>query len=486
MINFRIYQILSTFSEKDWNDFSRFVKSSDVISRRKYLPLFSELKKYRKRLKTLENIPASEIFGKAYKKTSNNNTISVRQSEFLSLLKKFLVNLNKEKNNLLETYHYFDELLSRNLTNIFSYEYNRKKNTIENNYYDENSYKILSQIIGEYSVLNSEINNKDNIEASLKYLDIVLAEILSVLYKNGCEVQMLSYYELIKNNFILDFINLLNTDIFFEELEKHNKPIFIIPIIHYYIFKTLSHIDCKKYITKAKKIYFENENSFPEEFKLYIYGKIMSYYIIKINKGEMKYFKDLFLLYKRKLEQNLVSDLSEHYFVYNNVFCEYVIVGLKEKQYEWVEMVIEKYSPLLPEDIREDEYTLAMIRLHFAKKEYKKIIEITKSRKIQNQKHYLDFLRFKLMSYYELEEFEECYKEIDNGRHYYKSNRNKVLKGRISVFKNFLDGFSKLLNYRVNPYNKKVNNIYYELEELGFSKEEWTYKKLKEISKDNN
>lgn len=492
MINFRIYKILSTFSKKDWNDFSKFVKASDISSGRKYQPLLIEIKKYSKRLKTLKNIPIAEIFKKAYNKTFSNQTIFNRQNEFLNLLKKYIGNIEYKKNELLETYFYLEGLLSRNLLDIFSFEYKRKKNTMEKYYYDENSYKVLSQIIGEYVVcsilINSEKNNSGNADSNLKlkYLDFVLAEILSVLYKNGSEAQILRYYKLVKNNFILDFINLLNTDVFFEELEKQNEPIFIIPLIHYYIFKALSDMDCKKYIDKAKRIYFMNENSFPEEFKLHIYGKIMSYYNMKINKGEPKYYKDLLLLYKRKLKQNLVSDLSEHYLVYNNVFCEYVIIGLLEKQYKWVEMVIKKYSPLLPEDIREDEYTLAMIRLYSAKKEYKKIIEILKSRKIQNQKHYLDSIRFKLISYYELEEFEECYKEIDNARHYYMYNKNKVLNERISAFKKFLDGFSKILNYRMNPFNKDLNDIFYDIKSLGFPKDDWIYKKIQEISEKNS
>lgn len=318
----------------------------------------------------------------------------------------------------------------------------------------------------------------------LKSSDTLLAETLSNIYRTAQEFEILDFYSVNKNNHMFDFIKAIDSDIFFEGLEKQDKPIFIIPLIHYYLYKSLQNINCKKYINKVKRIYFANEKQFPEEFRLHIYGKIMSYYNIKINKcnSEEEYFKELFLIYKRKLKQNLVSDINEHYIVYNNVFCEYVIAGLKNRQYNWVEMVIKKYSPLLPEEIREDEYTLAMLRLYFAKKEYEKIIEIIKKSKIHNKKHYIDSIYYKLMSYYELEDFEECYQEIDNTRHYLKNNKAKILRVIALPLKIFLDGFSKLLNYRMNPYDKDINNIYYEFEKLDILKEDWMYEKLKEIS----
>jgi len=483
MINLKIFNILETFSQNDWDNLVLYIKSSDAISGRKYLPLVLELKNFGTRFSELEKIPASEIFEKAYKKTFNTHTIFNRQSELLNLLKIFLEKNAYKKDLLTGISFYFSELISRNLMDIFYCEYKGKKDIIENDYYNENSFKTLSKIIenkSDYFALKNDMDK--GINAYCKSCNVLLAEILSNLYKTGQEFQILKQYKLNKNNSIYSFIDFIDSDNFFCKLEKQNEPIFIVPLIHYYIFKSLQNPDCKRYISKAKQIYFANEKQFPEKFKLHIYRMIMSYYYEKINRGEEKYFKDLFLLFKRKLKQNLVSDFTERYFFYNNIFCEYVITGLKVKQYKWVEMVIKKYSPLLPEDIREDEYTLAMIRLHFAKKEHEKIFEMLNSSKIKNKKIYMDSIYYKLISCYELERYEECYKEIDNVRHYLKNNREKILKVRVLPLKKYLDGFSKLLNYRTNPYDKNINSIYYEFEKLGISKEDWMYKKFQEIS----
>lgn len=486
MINLKIFKILHSFTHNDWINLISYIKSSDKIMGRKYLPLILELKNYETRFSALKNISVSEIFERAYDKNFNPHTIFNRQSELLNLLKKFLEKTAYEKNTLNRTLFYFDELLSRNLIDQFSKEY-KKRDILENNHYDENLYKILSKIIehrSNYFALKNESEN--SINAYLKSSDVLLAEILSNLYRTGQEFQILDYHYINKNNSMSNFMDSIDSDNFFDELEKQNKPIFIVPLVHYYVFKSLQCPDNKKYIFKAKRIFYKNEKHFPEKFRLHIYGKIMSYYYFKINKGDEGYFKDLFLLFKRKLKQNLVSDFKEHYFIYNNVFCEYVITGLKVKQFDWVEMVIKKYSPLLPEEIREDEYTLAMIRLHFAKKEYEKTLEIIKKSKIHNKKHYLDSIYYKLISNYELENFEECYKEIDNTRHYLKNNRTNVLRVRVIPLKKFLLIFSKLLNYRMNPFNQDINDIFYEFEESGITKENWEYIKLQEISMKNN
>ena len=487
MINIKIFKILKTFSQTDWVKLISYIKSSDIILGRKYLPLVLELKKYESRFLELENLPVSEIFLKAYGKSFIPHTIFNRQGELLKLLKNFLKKSAYEKNKLNRMLFYFDELLSRNLTDLFYNEYEVKKNEIENCYYNENSFKILSEILekkSDYFLLKGESSN--SINTYYESSDVLFAGILSSLYKTGQEFEILKRNNLSKNNLMRNFLDSFDSDKIFGELEKQNNPVFTIPLIQYFIFKSIQNPDSKKYISKAKKIFFANEEHFSEKFKLHIYGKIMSFYYLKINRGEESNFKDLFALFKRKLKQNLVSDFSESYFFYNNVFREYVITGLKVKQYKWVEMIINKYSPLLPEDIRDGEYTLAMVRLYFAQNEYNKIVNLLDNSKIKNKLIYMNSIPYRIICRFELGKYEECYHEIDNARHFMNNNKEKILRGEALSLKKFINGFSLLLNYYMNPYNKDVNSICYEFEKLGIAKEEWIYLKFKKLSRKNN
>ena len=489
MLNIKIFEILSTFSEKDWDKLIPFIKSLDAISERKYLPLILELKNFKSRLSELKKIPASKILEKAYKKTFIAHSVSNRQSELLNLLKKFLENDAYYKKELLGTYLFFDELISRNLQNIFPGEYKRNKNLLENNYSNGDSYNFLAKILLEKSNffdLKSDVNNSAN--AFFEHSRVLLADILSNLYETGHTLLIYKYYN-VKNEFdpMLKFIDSIASEKYFEGLEEQNEPVFIIPLIRYYIFKSFQHPDCKKYITKAKKIFFDNEKQFTNNFKLRIYGKIMSYYYVKINNGELEYFKDQFVICKKKLKQNLVSDMMEHSSSNASIFREYIIIGLHMKQYKWVEMVIKKYLPLIPEDIRKDEYALAMMRLHLSKREYQKIIEITDNFKIKNTIHYLDSVGFELISLYELKRYEECFFVIDRAKHFIINNKLKTsgIAYSLKQYQDFIDTFLKLLNYRTNPFNKDINNLLYDTEKSSSMMKEWINEKLKELLKNN-
>ena len=482
MINTKLYNILTSFSKEDWNNFILFTKSADANSDRKHFPIVSELNKYNNRLSELKGIHFSDILKKAYKKEYNAKTISNRQSELLNLIKDFLKFNAYNKNKLLQTNLYFEELISRNLINIFAKEYNEQKDNIENNFYDSNSFNLVSQIFGtlaEYYAIKR--NRNSSLEAIDKFNSYLLADILSRLYDSGQLIQLLEYHKFSRYEPLYLFLNSIESDKFFDELENQNNPIFTIPLIHYYIFKSFQKPDSFEYVSKAEQLFFANEKNFPEKFRLHVYKMIMNYYNIGNNNGK-NYFMNLFLLIKRKLENNLVSDLKDHYAIDTNVFREYIITGLEVKQFDWVEMVINKYSPILPEDVREDERKLALARLHFERKEYDKTVEITNNYKFNNERHYFDAKKLLLKSLYELEDYEECYQEIDKAKHYIRNNKVKLLEVRTSSFKIFLNRFSKLLKYSSNPLSKDSNNIIYELEKSISSNNLWICEKLKEIS----
>ena len=483
MINKKLYKIFSTFSKKDWKDFILYVKSSDIIYGRKFLPLVLEFKKHSLKLGELQKIQPPILFEKAYDKIFSDRTISSRQNELVNILKKFLESIAYKKDELYGINFYFRELLSRNLTDVFSYEYKKKKNTIDKYKYSEESYNVLSKL----TLFNTVTLLKQKMsffESYFYHSKVLFADIISNLYKTGQQIQLYKRY-FIKSDYdpILRFIDAIASDEYFDELEKQKETVFIVPLIRYYIFKSQQNLDNEKYISKVKKIYFANENKFSDDFKTNIYQMIMTYYNIKINEGKLKYLNDLFLLYKKKLTQNLVSDLKEQ-GEYVNIFREYVITGLRVNQYKWVEMVIEKYSPLLPDNIREDEYTLALVRLHFAKKEYETTIRKIHEHKSQNIIHYIDSIKIKLASYYELQKYEECYLEIDNAKHYINTHVIKIPQIYLQNFKVFLNRFLKLLNYRTNPFNKDIYNVLRKIEKSHFSMQDWMLKKFNELLKD--
>lgn len=464
MINIKLFKLILTFSENDRKNLNLFIKSQDNITGRKYYPLFKELEKYKMHPDKLKFIPAEKIFENAYGgKKFSYQTISNRQSELLKLILKYFEQTSNENNRLAKLNSLYNELLSRNQLSEFRKIYNKNLN-IHNEYlFKEETYKDLQETILNDASYYQFIKMPERAnEIYFSHSKILLADILCKLYRTGLEFLVQKYYSIShEQNPILNLIESVKGDDFFESLAQANDKIFIIPRIRYFLFKCFQFPDEKKYIRQAEKIFFENEKYFDDDFIIDVYRMIMSYYIIKINSGETKFYENLYRLYVRKLKQNLVSDIK--YCNYPaNIFREYVITGIRVKKFKWVEKVIKKYSPLLPENIRSDEYSLAMIRFHFAKNEYAQALKIIVEHKSNNIMHYFDLSMYRLIIYYELKRYEEAYYEIDRIKHFMK-NRNDIPEVTLKPFRKFINLFQKLLNFRSNPNDKKYDNLMFEL-----------------------
>lgn len=489
MLNKYLFSVINTFSDEDWKEYKKFIKSNDAISGRQYYPLVLLLSKFSGKPVTLKNKSAEELFTKAYGKKFNEQTLLNRQTELLNHTREFLKKRAVDKNILNKENLYSQELLSRNLLDLYSRDTVNADEQVANNIFNVDSYKYLQEFIllsASFHQLKKE--QKTSLDIYFRHSRILLADILCSLYRTGQELLVQKYESIDYGlNPVLEFINSIDADSFFKKTEKLNDKMYIIPQIRYYLFKSIQNLDEQKYITKAVKIFYTNEKYFPEYFRTEIYRTLMTYYNMKQNRGESGYYENLFRLFKRKLNQNLVEDLRMCSYP-ANVFREYILTGLKVRQYKWVDMVIKKYSSLLPENIRQDEVNLAMVRVCFSQREYDKALELINNYKSKNNLHHLDSMRYKLACYFELKQFEKAYSEIDKTKHFLKYNRRRIPEFQSVYFKKFLDKILKILNYLVNPFNKNSEMILFEIEsdESTYLMKDWVNEKAREILQNQN
>jgi len=484
MINKYLISVFKSFSAEDWKKYRNFIKQRDIISGRHYYPLVNLLHGYFKKQVDYGKIYAGKLFEKAYKKKYSERTILNRQSELLMLTKEFLNFLSLEKNKFIKSNLYYRELLERNLLEMFSRDTVTPEKLIDENIYNQELYGDLQErVLLNASFHQHKKEQKRAMELYFRHSRILLADIICNLYRTGQEM-LIQKYESIEQEFnpVMDFLSSIIPDNFFKALIKRKDKQYIIPAVRYYLFKSIQNLSDSKYLSDALKIFYKNEINFTEDFRTDIYRTLMTYYIMKVNRGEIKYNNELFLLYKRKLQQNLVSDLKMSGYP-ANVFREYIVTGLKVRQYKWVEMVIKKYSPLLPVHLRDDEVNLAMIRMCFNRKEYGKALTLINNHKTKNNLHNLDSMRYKLACFFELKRFEEAYFEIDRSKHYLKYNRSRLPEFHRMYFKKFLDKVLKILNYIANPFNKDPEMILFEIEsdESNYLMKDWVSRKAREL-----
>jgi len=489
MLNKYFFSALKSFSDDDWKNFKIYIKSQDAVSGRKYFPLVNHLSKYSGDMETLRKIPAEKLFENAFKKKYGRQTLLNRQTELLNHTREYLTFISFKNNIAGRKNFYYSELLGRRLLDLYSRDMLSTDELIGKNIFDSDSYRFMQEnVLLNASFQQQKKKQKPAMGEYSRHSRILLADILCSLYRTGQEL-LIHKYENIEHseNPVLDFINTIHPDLFFKELLKKKDRQYLIPAIRYYLFKCIQNPADKKYASKAVKLFYSNEKYFTEDFRTDIYRTLMTYYIMNLNRGEKEYNNELFRLYKRKLSQNLVSDLKMSGYP-ANVFREYIVIGLKVRQYKWVEMVIRKYAPLLPEHLRDDEVNLAMIRLCFNRREFGKALSLINRHKTKNNLHHLDSMRYRLACFFEMKKYEEAYFEIDKSKHYLKYNRSRLPEIHRVLLKNFLDKVLKMLNYLANPYNKDPEMILYDFEneESNYMMKDWVIQKAREILTSGN
>lgn len=139
-----------------------------------------------------------------------------------------------------------------------------------------------------------------------------------------------------------------------------------------------------------------------DEQKL-LFIHLMNYCIdTKINAGRTDYFAELFQLYQVALETEILFDDetldAQHY---KNI----ITVGLHERAFDWTEQFIQRYTPRLPREDRENALTYNLAKVYFQKQQYDLVIRQLREVEYQNLAYALGAKLLLLKTYYELGEF---------------------------------------------------------------------------------
>src|SRR4030095_17230079 len=139
----------------------------------------------------------------------------------------------------------------------------------------------------------------------------------------------------------------------------------------------------------------------PPRSTLFLYTTLFrsNYCIERTNRGDFKYYNNLFEHYSKKLDDGIIDDLRVGNFPVNN-FRDYIFVALRLKKIDWIRWFIEKFSPELPESIREDEVNLSYGLVNYYELDHEKALKYLNLVKGDNYIHYTDSKGYKLRIFY--------------------------------------------------------------------------------------
>ncbi|MFI5218172.1 MAG: hypothetical protein ACHQNT_01700 [Bacteroidia bacterium] len=195
-----------------------------------------------------------------------------------------------------------------------------------------------------------------------------------------------------------------------------------IPIVRVYflILKTILEPEAENYFSDLKKYLQLHDEKFSVNEQRDIYSFVQNYCIRKINTGKTKYLKELFEIYKRMLEKEIIFENKE---LGHSHFKNIVAIALRLNEFNWTENFIEKYSLHLNKDFRKNSVNYNLARLYFSKNEFRKALKLLTTIEFTDVYYHLDSKSLLLKIYYEMEEFEPLFSLINTFRVYLRRSK---------------------------------------------------------------
>lgn len=473
MRNTKIYSILEQFDKYEQNRCRKFLQSPYFNRDQTIVELFNLL------LDQINNRAEEEITKETVWKTLNlegcYDDVRFRKyfSDLTKLTEDFLCQQIYEKNQLQKVSHLLQAVAEKKVEKLYassiksaqksvvSYPY-KTADFYYHNYSIENGlYKLI-----DYETKRDEKANFEEISINLDYF--YLAEKLRILcgVLSRQSVTSYTYKVLIKDEII----------IYLKENLHHYQEI---PPIALYFQVYLSSIepDIEEHYFTLKNLLDKYALFFSKEEATQIYTFAQNYCVRKINQGNQKFVKELFILYKELLEKEIIFTdgiLTPWYF--RNI----VTIGLRLGENEWTEQFILTYQDRLPEDMRENAVSFSLSQVYFYQKKHNKVIELLRTVEYEDFTYNLNSKATLLSSYYELDEIEPLYSLFDSFRTFL--NRHKDLPAaRKQLYTNLIRFTKKLTSVR-NGDEKSIQKLKQELESTkNVASHAWLMEKIAEL-----
>ena len=221
----------------------------------------------------------------------------------------------------------------------------------------------------------------------------------------------------------------------------------------------------------------ENNPLFPKKELAEIYSTIINYCSIQINKGNSKFLAQLFDFYKEVVSQDiLLEDQSFSPYHFKNI----VVIGLRLKEFNWIEAFITDYAPLLPENQRDNSLSFNLAQLYFYQKKYDLVIKTLQSVEYDDYIYNLNSKTMLICTYYDTGETDALFFLLDSFRAFLNRN-NHIPDNRKELYRNFVSIAKKLA--KMTPKDEKAKQkLTLELEQTkNVASKNWLLEKLAEL-----
>jgi hypothetical protein len=289
-----------------------------------------------------------------------------------------------------------------------------ERETQEQHRSDSRLYYALYRLADEADNYFTEIERRrsdDSLQLKENHLDrFYLAEKL----RDACEMQVRRH--ILKVDYSSRLLEAVLKEVGDNLPEYAREPSIY---VYYRIYLMVSR-DEPQYYFDALDGLWAHEAAFDPANLAEIYNYFQNYCIRRINKGEERFLEEIFRLYQRLLEKELLYEnglLSEWH--YKNI----VTTGIRLRQMDWVKQFIENQKDRLDSEVRDNAYRFNLASYHHALGQYDEVLRLLLQVEYSDLRYSLGAKALLLRTYYELREFEALDSLVGSMRQFLQRNQ---------------------------------------------------------------
>ena len=265
-------------------------------------------------------------------------------------------------------------------------------------------------------------------------------------------------------------------------LRKRKYPYLWLLELYYYTLRFYSDYQDVDAFYKARKVFNEHKEKYSRFEKHFILEDFYAFCTTRDRHGDTSFRREKFEICKQIKDENaLTPDDNMTYEIIR--FRNTVNAALKVKEFNWLETFIEDCIPKLLPQHRASMKSFSLGRLEFERGNFEKALEHASKIQFDMFTYKIDVKNLLLLTYYELELFDQAEYLIDTYKHYVKHTKD-YSQSFLRQYKNFIDIYNSLLKIRSAVKTKNADLLLKKAEDtdvLPFRA--WFIKKIKELQK---
>jgi len=474
----KLITILKTLTAEEFYKFHEYVISPFFNKNKNITLLFNFIKKYYPKFSN-NNFTKEKGFAYIFPgEKFNDSKLRVLMAKLLNLLEDYLAFLLLSKDKSLKSLSILKMIRYKKLIKYYEGYNDAAKKTLDSFPYRNYNYFYYNyEYFFEYYNY-AVVNDKGSDSILLQKL----SDSLDLFYLNkklSFSADMVQREYFLSSHFRKPFLNYLIK--YLKKLAKISKkdltethPYLAIYFYYNLLFTGESEeTNYKKIMVLLEK----NAGKFEPFEAYYLYTLLTNFLNLKSYRGEIKYIKDLFKIYKHLLTTKFFFKRNALGFIdYHNI----ANTAFELKKYSWAKDFLNEYKSKLEPEYRDNLFNLELAWLNYYTKQYDNALKNLSKIELTDYNFYLDSRRILTKIYYETGEIKGMFPLLDSFRHYL--TRNKLLSKELKKsFLNYIVILNKLFRVKIGEKDNltEIKKMIKETQNL--DAKNWLMEKVKEL-----